>query len=117
MSGNVLNLSQHVSNLWAAKFAKILCSAVFLSGRDFDEALQNSVLGHDFLKGCSREVFPVLEYNENEKSVTISFNNSLLRTAKFYGDQGSITYPLDSKQIFYEPKKVESNLPPPDKQD
>jgi CubicO group peptidase (beta-lactamase class C family) len=117
MSENVLNLSQHVSNLWAAKFAKILCSAVFLSGRDFDEALQNSVLGHDFLKGCSREVFPVLEYNENEKFVTISFNNSLPRTAKYYGDQGSITYPLDSKQIFYEPKKVDSNLPDPDKQD
>ena len=117
MSENVLNLSQHVCNLWAAKFAKILCSAVFLSGRDFEEALQNSVLGHYFLKGYSREVFPVLECNENERSVTISFNNSLPRTAKYYGDQGSITYPLDSKQIFYEPKKVDSNLPDPNRQD
>ncbi|MHA2428904.1 MAG: serine hydrolase domain-containing protein, partial [Candidatus Hermodarchaeia archaeon] len=42
---------------------------------------------------------------------------SLPRKAKYHGDQGSITYPLDSKQIFFEPKKVENNLPDPNNQE
>jgi len=114
---NQLNLSKHVSTLWAAKFAKILCSAVFLSGRDIEEALQNSVLGHDFLKGHSRDMISYLDVDENEKTVTVSFNDSLPRTAKYHGDQGSVTYPLDSKQVFFEPKKVDHNLPDPESQD
>ncbi len=112
-----LNLSKHVSTLWAAKFAKILCSAVFLSGRDIEEAVQNSILGHDFLIGHSRDVISYLDVDEKEKAVTVSFNDSLPRKAKFLGDQGSVTLPLDSKQIFFEPKKVDNSLPDPESQD
>lgn len=117
MNDKKLNVSKYVSTLWAAKFAKILCSAVFLSDRGFEEALQNSVLGHDFLIGHSRDVFSYLDVDENEKTVTVSFNDSLPRTAKYHGDQGSITYPLDSKQIFFETIKVDNNLPDPKSQD
>jgi CubicO group peptidase (beta-lactamase class C family) len=104
-------ISEYEKSLWAAKSVKILCSAVFVSGRDINEAFQNSVLSHDVFRGQTIEIICNLRIDRDKKSVTLKLKGSPERTAVFYGDQGCVTLPLDSKKVFFNPVKVQSTLP------
>lgn len=101
------------SSLWAAKSAKILCSALFISNREVKEAFQNSVLGHDVFINESEDIFTYLNIDKKNKEVQVRIKDSPIRTAKYIGDQGSIILPLDSRGIFFQPTKVETSLPSP----
>lgn len=99
------------SSLWAARVAKILCSAIFISNRDLDEALKNSVLS---TKGLPT---PNINIDWDTKSVHVTVGEAPKRTARFYGDQGCVILPLDANDVFFEPVKVETILPNPMTQD
>lgn len=93
--------------LGLAGYAKVMCSAVFVSGRDIEEAIHNS--GYFFLPD---ELQDKVGYTVDEagRSVTLTLGDSLSRTAKFYGSQGCI---IDNGQgLFFEPVEVVSALPP-----
>ncbi|MEQ8361601.1 MAG: serine hydrolase [Cyclobacteriaceae bacterium] len=91
--------------LGLAGYAKVMCSAVFVSGRDIEEAMQNS--GYFFLP---EELYGQVKYEiDNEKkSVTLSLGDSLSRTARIAGDQGSIIQTEEG--LFFEPVEVKSTL-------
>jgi len=103
--------------LYAAMSAKILCSAIFVSGRDPDEALENSVLA----PLSTRPAFPVkpenafskVETDWDAKAVHITVKDGPTRTARYYGDQGCIILPQDASGVFFRPVKVETALPNP----
>jgi CubicO group peptidase (beta-lactamase class C family) len=107
--------------LYAAMSAKILCSAIFVSGRDPDEALENSVLA----PLSTRPAFPVkpekafskIETDWDAKAVHITVKDGPTRTARYYGDQGCIILPQDSSGVFFRPIKVETTLLDPMTQD
>ena len=83
-----------------AGYAKILCSAVFVSGRDPAEATKNS-------GGNDKVAWHV---NREQKLVRMTLGG-VTREARFYGDQGCIIERADKPGIFFKPVKVTTTLP------
>ena len=75
-----------------AGYAKILCSAVFVSGRDPAEATKNS-------GGNDKVAWHV---NREQKLVRMTLGG-VTREARFYGDQGCIIQRPDKPGIFFKP--------------
>lgn len=101
-------------SLGVAGFAKVLCSAVFVSGRDPQEAVRNS--GYFMLPGSEHTVTDTV-IDRRQKEVRLTYRNSITRTARYYGDQGCITHPEGFDRVFFQPVAVVSLLPDPATQD
>jgi CubicO group peptidase (beta-lactamase class C family) len=94
-------------SLGLAGYAKVLCSAVFVSNRDPAEAFKNSgffLFPEDQRSGVTYAV-------DREKQLVRMTHGSVTRTAKFYGDQGCIIHPQDHDGIFFKPVVVKTRLP------
>jgi CubicO group peptidase (beta-lactamase class C family) len=93
--------------LGLAGYAKVLCSAVFVSGRDEREAARNS--GFFFMPpGESDKV--TWRLDRVEKIVRMSLGD-VTREAKYYGDQGCIIHGQQRPRIFFTPVPVKTSLP------
>ena len=104
------------SDLGLAGYAKILCSAVFVSGHaeEFARAHARRVAG-DLMHLPERDLDRLTdEIDYDAKTVRASLGGHLTRKAAFYGDQGSIAHPADHDGIFFEPASVETSLPDKD---
>ncbi len=95
--------------LGLAGYAKVMCSAVFVSGRNIEEAMTNS--GYFFLPEDLHGKVAFTVDNEN-RSVTLSLGDSLSRSAIYYGDQGCIIQTEEG--LFFEPVEVKTSLPSAD---
>ena len=93
-------------------FAKILCSAVFVSGRDDKEAATNSA---PFFMPNAERAQVTWAIDRELKAVTATFGTES-RSAMFTGDQGCQIQNPDSPGIHFKPVKVTSTLPPADTQ-
>ena len=92
----------------AAGFAKILCSAVFITGR----ALATAIAEDGFFvapRAERRLLKPTLD--TASQSVSVSLPNGSTRTAKLIGDQGCITLPAGAHSPLFSPVPVASSLP------
>jgi CubicO group peptidase (beta-lactamase class C family) len=94
-------------SLGLAGYAKVLCSAVFVSNRDPAEAFKNS--GFFLFPDAER---PGVTYavDRAQKLVRMT-HGSITRTAKFYGDQGCIIHPDNHDGIYFTPVAVKTRLP------
>ena len=95
-----------------AGYAKVLCSAVFVSGRDPAEAFSNSgffLFPEEQLGGLTYAV-------DRANSLVRMMHGTLTRTAKFYGDQGCIIHPENHDGIYFTPVAVKTRLPDADSQ-
>jgi CubicO group peptidase (beta-lactamase class C family) len=93
--------------LGLAGYAKVLCSAVFVSGRDAAEAFENSgffLFPEDQRRGVTYDV-------DRRNQLVRMTHGSTTRTVKFYGDQGCIIHPQDHDGIFFKPVAVKTRLP------
>ena len=72
-----------------AGFAKILCSAVFVSGLDPDFAAESIGYFTSHYAERSQVVERVVDHEEQEVHLTLP--SGVVRTAKYYGDQGCVT--------------------------
>ncbi len=93
--------------LGLAGYAKVLCSAVFVSGREAAEAFENSgffLFPEAERRGVRYEV-------DRENHLVRMTHGTITRTAKFYGDQGCIIHPQDHDGIFFKPVAVKTQLP------
>ena len=93
--------------LGLAGYAKVLCSAVFVSGRDPAEAFKNSgyfLFPEDQRQGVTYTV-------DREKKLVRMTHGTTTRTAKFYGDQGCIIHQQDHDGIYFTPVAVKTKLP------
>lgn len=95
----------------AAGLAKVVCSAVFISGFDADFAVEN--LGYFTSPYPERAKLgkPVVDYKN--KSVSVALPNGVVRTARIFRDQGAITLPEKEDGVFFAPIAVKKNLPDP----
>ncbi len=86
-----------------------MCSAVFITGLKPDFAADN--LGYLVSPYAERAKVgkPVIDY-EN-KSVSISLPNGIIRTAIYNGDQGCVTFPEGKSSLNFKPINVVRNLP------
>ncbi len=99
--------------LGLAGWAKVLCSAVFVSGRDPDEAFVNS--GFFFMEPSDRPLVSDRVIDRDSRAVTLTWADSISRTARFHGDQGCV---IDTEAgIAFTPVSVVSTLPDPATQD
>jgi CubicO group peptidase (beta-lactamase class C family) len=89
-----------------AGFAKILCSAVFISGRDPAEAVKHS--GDVLMPSGRDKVAWRIDREQNAARVTL---DGVTREARFYGDQGCIIQHRDKPGISFTPVPVKSTLP------
>ena len=101
---------QSPASLGAASYAKILCSAVFVSGRDVDEARKNSAY---FLMAEPDRARPVtVDVDRQARRVRVSLQD-VTRTAAFYGDQGCVIHPEGHDGVYFTPVPVRTTLPDP----
>ncbi len=91
--------------LGVAGLAKVLCSAVFVSGRQLDEARSNTNL---MLSDDDRAKLTV---DREDEEIRVTWDGRLTRTARFYGDQGCVIVPRGRDGVFFEPVKVTTTLP------
>src|SRR5687768_8883282 len=97
----------------AAGYAKILCSAVFISGFEPEFAAEN--LGYFIAPYAERAKLGKPVVDRVNKLVHVTLPNGVVRTAKYVGDQGCVALPVGVKDVQFTPVKVERRLPDPAK--
>jgi CubicO group peptidase (beta-lactamase class C family) len=94
-------------SLGLAGYAKVLCSAVFVSGREAAEGFENSgffLFPEEQRRGVSYDV-------DRKNQLVRMTHGAITRTAKFYGDQGCIIHPDKHDGIYFTPVAVKTKLP------
>jgi CubicO group peptidase (beta-lactamase class C family) len=92
-----------------AGYAKIMCSAVFITGLSPEFAAEN--VGY-FTAPYSERLKvgkPMIDYEK--KSVSIKLPNGVTRTAIYTGDQGCVCLQEGSNSLNFKPIKIARNLP------
>lgn len=97
-------LSHHASAL-----AKVICSAVFVTGLDPAFALENVGYIPPF-EVRAKLGKPVVD--RAGRSVQVTVPNGVTRTAKYVGRQGCVTYAEGETALHFTPVDVKSKLPP-----
>jgi CubicO group peptidase (beta-lactamase class C family) len=93
----------------AAGFAKIMCSAVFITG--LDPAFAAEHVGYFTAQYAERQKLGKPVIDRDAKTVQVSLPNGVRRTAKYLGDQGCVTLPAGSGSLHFTPVEVKSRLP------
>jgi CubicO group peptidase (beta-lactamase class C family) len=88
--------------------AKILCSALFVSGRDSAEARDHVT---PYFLGPKVDSITKLDVDRLRKLVRLTVANRITREAKLYGDQGCIIHQPGRDSVFFTPVRVTSALP------
>ena len=98
----------------AAGFAKVMCSAVFVTGLDPDFAAENVGYFTGPYLERARVGKPVVDRAARTVRVTIPGGPTL--TAKYLGSQGCVTLPAGQRTVNFTPIQVTSGLPDPSAQ-
>ena len=100
---------------YTSGFAKVMCSAVFITGLDPDFAQEHVGYFTGPYDARSKVSKPVID--RASKAVHITMPDGVTRTARYLGSQGCVTLPIGQKDVFYTPVVVKSALPDPATQD
>jgi len=95
-------------------FAKIMCSAVFITGLDPNFAAENVGFFTSPYSERAKVAKPVID--RTAKTVHITLPNGVRRTARYLGDQGCVTLPVGKDSVDFRPIRVKSQLPDPSTQ-
>jgi CubicO group peptidase (beta-lactamase class C family) len=95
-------------------YAKIMCSAVFITGLAPDFAQENVGYFVGPYAERARVGKPVID--RVNKAVHITLPNGVTRTAIYLGDQGCVTLPIGKDSVSFTPIKLKSRLPDPSTQ-
>jgi CubicO group peptidase (beta-lactamase class C family) len=91
-------------------FAKVLCSAVFLTGLDPQDAAANVGGFTSPFEERRHVVDTVVDFESQRVSLTLP--DGVIRTAARYRNQGCVTSPIGEDSVFFTPTDVPRNLPP-----
>jgi CubicO group peptidase (beta-lactamase class C family) len=97
-----------------AGFAKVMCSAVFITGLDPDFAAEN--VGYFASPYAERAKVGKPVIDRAAKAVHVTLPNGVTLTAKYLGSQGCVTLPAGKTSVNFAPIQVESKLPDPSTQ-
>ena len=92
----------------AAGFAKVLCSAVFLTGLDFEDA--QTQIGGFTSRHQYRDRLPGRRLDRENGRVHVTTDTGVTRTAVRHGDQGCVALPKGEDAPFYETVPVTTAL-------
>src|SRR5207248_11009120 len=90
-------------------FAKIICSAVFVTGLAPDFAAENVGYFTGPYEERKKVAKPVID--RAAKEVRITMPNGVTLTAKYFGRQGCVTLPAGTRTVNFTPVDVKSRLP------
>ena len=90
-------------------FAKIMCSAVFITGLAPEFAAEN--VGYFTAPYAERSKVGKPVIDRVNKAVHITMPNGVTITAKYLGDQGCVTLPVGKSSVNFKPVKLKSRLP------
>jgi hypothetical protein len=91
-------------------FAKIMCSAVFITGLDPEFAAEN--IGYFTSPYAERAKVGKPVIDRANKAVHITLRSGVTRTAKNLGSQGCVTLPIDKNSVNFTPVSVKSQEVP-----
>lgn len=97
-----------------AGFAKVMCSAVFITGLDPDFAAEN--VGYFTAPYEMRAKLGKPVVDREHKQVYVAVPGGVTRTAVYLGDQGCVTLPVGKEWVSFKPVKLKSSLPDASKQ-
>jgi CubicO group peptidase (beta-lactamase class C family) len=92
-------------------FAKIMCSAVFVTG--LDPAFAAEHVGYFTSPYSERAKVGKPVIDRTAKTVSIAMPNGVTLTAKYLGSQGCVTLPRGQTTVNFTPTQVKSSLPDP----
>ena len=92
----------------AAGYAKVMCSAVFMTGLSPDFAAENVGFFTAPYELRAKLGKPVID--RADKAVHITLPNGVTRTAKYLGSQGCVTFPLGESAVHFRPVVAKSQL-------
>jgi CubicO group peptidase (beta-lactamase class C family) len=95
----------------ASGYAKIMCSAVFITGLDPAFAAEN--VGYFTAPYSERPRLGRPKIDREKRTVEVTMPNGTVRVAKQFGSQGCITLPIGKTDVFFKPSIVKSALPDP----
>jgi CubicO group peptidase (beta-lactamase class C family) len=93
----------------ASGFAKIMCSAVFITGLHPDSAAAN--VGGFTAPFAERATLGKPVIDRAKKSVSVALPNGVVRVAKYYGDQGCVTLPIGQDSVRFRPTYRAKRIP------
>jgi CubicO group peptidase (beta-lactamase class C family) len=94
---------------FASGYAKIMCSAVFVTGLDPSFAAEN--VGYFTAPYAERAKLGMPRIDHAKRTVEVTMPNGTVRVAKQFGSQGCITLPIGKTDVFFTPSIVKSALP------
>ena len=92
-------------------FAKIMCSAVFITGLDPDFAAENVGYFTSAYAERAKVGKPVID--RAAKAVHVTLPSGVTLTAQYLGSQGCVTLPPGKTSVSFTPRQVKSTLPKP----
>jgi CubicO group peptidase (beta-lactamase class C family) len=92
-------------------FAKVMCSAVFITGLDPSFAAEH--VGYFTSPYAERAKVGRPVIDRAAKEVRITLPNGVTRTAKYLGSQGCVALPIGQRAVSFTPRQVKSALPDP----
>ena len=95
-------------------FAKIMCSAVFITGLAPGFAAENVGYFTSPFEERAKVGKPVID--RANQAVHVKLPNGVTRTAKYLGSQGRVTLPVGKTSVNFTPVTVKSGLPDPSTQ-
>jgi CubicO group peptidase (beta-lactamase class C family) len=93
-----------------AGFAKILCSGVFITGLDAEDAAANVGGFISPFDQRDKVVDTVVDYDQQLVSLTLP--DGVVRSARRYKNQGCVAHPIGEDDVYFEASDVPRNLPP-----
>src|SRR5215831_13543271 len=93
----------------AAGFAKVMCSAVFITGLDPGFAAEN--VGYFTAPYEVRAKLGKPVVDREHKKVHVAVPGGVTRTAVYLGDQGCVTLPVGKDSVNFQPIKLKTSLP------
>ena len=96
---------------YASGYAKIMCSAVFVTGLDPAFAAEN--VGYFTAPYEARAQLGTPKIDRQKRTVEVKMPNGTVRVAKQVGSQGCVTLPIGKTDVFFKPSVVSSALPDP----
>lgn len=95
----------------AAGYAKVMCSAVFMTGLAPDFAAENVGFFTAPYGQRAKLGKPIIDHAN--KAVHVTLPIGVIRTAKHLGSQGCVTLPIGASDVNFKPVVVKSRLPDP----
>ena len=95
----------------ASGYAKIMCTAVFVTGLDPAFAMEN--VGYFTAPYDSRKELGTPKIDRQKQTVEVTMPNGTVRVAKHVGSQGCVTLPIGKTDVFFTPSVVTPKVPDP----